>query len=116
MGHKRLSQNTEIASLSTLPYPNPMDVILTSDQRALARQAIESGRLHREEDVVQEALSLWEDRERHRIEFLASLDEARKSLARGEGRPITEESMQNLSAAIKERGRARIAAELSSSK
>jgi Arc/MetJ-type ribon-helix-helix transcriptional regulator len=93
-----------------------MDVTLTSDQRALARRAIESGRLHREEDAVQEALSLWEDRERHRIEFLASLDEARTSLARGEGRPVTEESMQKLSAAIKERGRARLAAELSSSK
>ncbi len=93
-----------------------MDVTLTSDQRALARQAIESGRLHAEEDVVQEALSLWEERERHRIEFLASLDEAHKSFARGEGRPVTEESMQKLSASIKEQGRARLAAELASSK
>jgi Arc/MetJ-type ribon-helix-helix transcriptional regulator len=93
-----------------------MDVTLTSDQLALARQAIESGRLHREEDVVHEALSLWEERERHRIEFLASLEEARKSLARGEGRSVTEESMQQLSSSIKERGRARLATELASSR
>ena len=93
-----------------------MYVTLTSDQRTLARQAIESGRLHREEEVVQEALSLWEKRERHRIEFLASLDEARKSVAHGECRAITEESMQQLCSSIKERGRARLAAELAASR
>ena len=30
------------------------------DQKAFVRQAIESGRLNREEEAVQEALSLWE--------------------------------------------------------
>ncbi|HYW39660.1 MAG TPA: hypothetical protein VE957_16235 [Terriglobales bacterium] len=38
------------------------------DQKAFVRQAIESGRLHREEDAGQEALSLWEERERTRAE------------------------------------------------
>ena len=89
-----------------------MDVQLTPDQKAFARRAIESGRLHNEEDVVQEALTLWEERERHRVEFLMTLDDARSSLARGEGRIITQESMRELANEIKERGRARLIAEL----
>jgi hypothetical protein len=36
-----------------------MDVNLTPDQKAFARRAIESGRLHSEQDAVQEALALW---------------------------------------------------------
>jgi Arc/MetJ-type ribon-helix-helix transcriptional regulator len=89
-----------------------MDVQLTSDQRAFARRAVEAGRLHSEEDAVEEALALWEDRERRRVEFLATIEEARASLARGEGRQITSESMRELSAEVRERGRARLIAEL----
>ena len=89
-----------------------MDVQLTADQRAFARHAVEAGRLQSEEDAVREALALWEERERRRVEFRASVDQARASLARGEGREITPESMRQLSAEVKERGRARMAAEL----
>ena len=59
-----------------------------------------------------EALALWEERERQRAEFLLTLDEARASLARGEGRVITQESMRQLAIEVKERGRARLLAEL----
>jgi len=89
-----------------------MEVELTADQRAFARHAVESGRLHREEDAVQEALALWEERERRHVEFRATIDAARASLARGEGREITAESMRQLSAEVKEHGRARLIAEL----
>jgi Arc/MetJ-type ribon-helix-helix transcriptional regulator len=92
----------------------PMDVQLTSDQKAFARRAIECGRLHSEQDVVQEALALWEERERQRAEFRLSLDDAKASLARGEGRVITQENMQQLASEVKERGRARLLAELAS--
>ena len=88
-----------------------MEVHLTDDQKAFVRQAIETGRFHREEDAVQEALSLWEQRERQRAEFLASLADARASLARGEGRTITEQSVRELAEEVKERGQARLAAE-----
>jgi Arc/MetJ-type ribon-helix-helix transcriptional regulator len=88
-----------------------MDVQLTPDQAAFVRQAIESGRLRREEDAVKEALSLWEERERTRAEILATIDEAEASLARGEGRIITQESMHELAEEVKRRGRARLAAE-----
>ena len=73
-----------------------MEVRLTPDQEAFVRQAIESGRFHRAEDAVEEALLLWEERERKRAEFLATLDDAKASLARGEGRNITQESMRDL--------------------
>ena len=89
-----------------------MKIELTPDQKAFVRQAIESGRLQREEDAVQEALALWEERERGRAEFLLTLNEAKASLARGEGRTITQQSMRELAAEVKERGRARLIAEL----
>ena len=85
--------------------PNP-------DQEAFVRQAIETGRFHRAEDAVQEALSLWEQRERTRAEILAAVDMAEASLARGEGRTITtQQSMRELADEVKQRGRARLAAE-----
>ncbi len=93
------------------PTLKAMDVHLTPDQKAFARRAIESGRLHSEQDAVQEALALWEERERQRTEFFLTLDEARASLARGEGRVITQQSMQQLAQEVKERGRARLLAE-----
>ena len=92
-------------------YPYCMEVHLTPDQKAFVRRAIETGRFRREEDAVQEALSLWEERERKRAEFLATLDDAKASLARGEGRIITQQSMRELAEEVKQRGRARLAAE-----
>ena len=88
-----------------------MEVNLTPDQKAFVRHAIESGRLQREEDAVREALSLWEERERTRAEILAAVDEAETSLAGGEGRTITQESMRELAESVKQRGRARLASE-----
>lgn len=88
-----------------------MEVQLTPDQQAFARQAIQSGRLRREEDAVREALSLWEDRERARLEILVAVDEAEASVARGEGRVITQQAMRDLAEGVKQRGRARLAAE-----
>jgi putative addiction module CopG family antidote len=90
-----------------------MEVRLTPDQKAFVRQAIESGRFHRAEDAVEEALSLWEERERKRAEFLATLDDAKASLARGEGCLITQQSMRELAEEVKRRGKERLASEQS---
>lgn len=86
---------------------------LTPDQEAFVRQAIESGRLHRAEDEIEEALRLWEERERKGAQFLATIDLAEASLARGEGRVITEQSMRDLADEVKQRGRKLLAAEQS---
>ncbi len=88
-----------------------MDVNLTPDQQAFVRDAIATGRLQGEQDAVREALALWEQRERARAQLLASVDAAEASLARGEGRTITRESMQDLAEEVKQHGRARLAAE-----
>jgi putative addiction module CopG family antidote len=88
-----------------------MNIQLTPDQRAFVEKAIENGRFNREEEAVQEALALWEDRERRRLEIIAMIDEADASLARGEGRELTSESTPALVEAIKLRLRRRIAAE-----
>ena len=88
-----------------------MQVELTADQKAFARQAVQMGRLHREEEVIEEALALWESRERTRAEILAEMDLAEVSLARGEGRIITEQSMLDLAEDVKRRGHARFLAD-----
>ena len=88
-----------------------MQVDLTPDQKALIRRAMDSGRLHREEEAIQEALSLWEERERTRLETLAAIDRADVSLARGEGRFITKESMRTLAREVSRRGRKRLVAD-----
>ena len=53
-------------------------------------------------------LTAWQ---RRRAEILASVDAAEASLARGEGRIITRESMRELAEDVKKRGRARLADE-----
>jgi len=88
-----------------------MEVRLTSQQEESIRRAVETGRIRSQEDALQEALSLWEERERKRAEFLSTLDDAKAFLARGEGRIVTEESMRELAQAVKQRGLARVAAE-----
>jgi putative addiction module CopG family antidote len=88
-----------------------MEVQLTPDQEAFIRQAIETGRLQRKEDALREAMSLWEERERRRLEILAAVDQAEASVARGETRAVTQESMLELAEDVKRRGRARLAAE-----
>jgi putative addiction module CopG family antidote len=89
-----------------------MEVRLTPDQEAFVRQAIESGRFHRAEEAVAEALSLWEDRERKRAEILAAVDVAEASLARGEGRVIaTAQEVRDLAQEVKRRGRSQLESE-----
>ncbi|GAC1420483.1 MAG: hypothetical protein NVSMB62_14440 [Acidobacteriaceae bacterium] len=65
-----------------------MQVALTPDQKAFAADAVQSGRLGREEDALREALSR-EERERTRAEILTAVDEAEASLLRGEAHEIT---------------------------
>jgi hypothetical protein len=88
-----------------------MKIDLTPEQRDLIHLAIERGRLKGPEDAVQEALALWVERERRRDEILAAIDEAEASVARGEGRVITRESMRDLAEEVHRRGLSRLAEE-----
>jgi putative addiction module CopG family antidote len=88
-----------------------MEVELTDDQQTFVRLGVESGRYRGEADAVREALSLWEERERRRLEILAAIDLAEASYARGEGTVISSQAeSERLAADIKERGRQRLAA------
>jgi putative addiction module CopG family antidote len=88
-----------------------MEVRLTPDQESFVRQAIDTGRLQRAEDAVEEALRLWEERERNRAEILTAVDAAEASLARGEGRVITTKGeVRELANEVNRRGRARLEA------
>jgi Arc/MetJ-type ribon-helix-helix transcriptional regulator len=88
-----------------------VEVHLSADQQAFVRQAIADGRLHDEQEAVLEALALWEERERRRLEIIASVESARAQYARGEGRTISAESVRELADDVKARGRNRLAAE-----
>jgi Arc/MetJ-type ribon-helix-helix transcriptional regulator len=85
---------------------------LTGCQKAFVREAIQSGRLRREEDAVEEALSLWEERERRRLQILVAVDKPEASLARGEGRSVTtQDEARQLAEDVARRGLARLNAE-----
>jgi len=82
-----------------------MEVKLTRDQKAFIKQAIASGRLNRPEDAVREALLLWEERERRRLEILAELDEAEADLKAGRYTDYTRETLPDLADELKREAR-----------
>lgn len=92
-----------------------MEVDFTPDQQALVSDAIASGRLHRPEEAMQQALLLWEERERRRLEILAAVELSKASFARGEGRTVTtREESDQLVSDITRRSMAQLAAEQNS--
>jgi len=88
-----------------------MDVVLTPEQDRLVSEAVASGRFRHREDVVREALALWENQERQRLAFRASLDEAEASARDANAGAVTDMAMADLAEAVKRRGRERLAVE-----
>ena len=89
-----------------------MEVHFTPDQQSLISEAIAGGHLHRPEEAMQQALFLWEGRERRRREILAEVELSTASLARGEGRSVpTRAEARQLVSQVTRRGIARLAAE-----
>lgn len=83
-----------------------MEVHLTAEQEAFVRQAIESGRLERAEDAVEQALSLWETRERARFDILRALDQAERDLESGTFTVYSDEELPGLAVELKREARA----------
>lgn len=71
-----------------------MEIELTPEQDAVVRHAIASGRITRPEDAVSEALAAWTERERQRVDLIASLDEAEAEYRRGESTRIDSEAQR----------------------
>lgn len=88
-----------------------MEVHLTPDQEAFVQQGLKSGRLHSAEEAVQQAMLLWEERERLRVELLVAIEEADAEFARGESIELTEETTRELAEQIKQHGIASLAAQ-----
>ncbi len=85
-----------------------MEVQLTPGQEALIREAVTSGRLRSEEDAVQEAMLLWEERERRHLKMHGRVDSAAATLARGEALVVKAfEDATQLAEEITRRGKKR---------
>ena len=93
-----------------------METRPASDKSAFVRSALQAGGTQGREGSAQDALAMWEERERRRIEFRSSLVRARAAQARMEGREITLQSMRPLSASPLERHPARMMADLANAR
>ncbi len=80
----------------------------TPDERTFASEAAESEAPPPSEIETLAAFVEERDRERRRIEFKASLDEARALMARGEMLTITRETVWKLAAQVNARARERL--------
>jgi Arc/MetJ-type ribon-helix-helix transcriptional regulator len=99
--HRRRWRSTLVLLALTLEF---MGVRLTPDQEAFIRQAIASGRFQQEE-ALQEALALWEERERNRAEVLAAFDEAESDLEADRFADYTDASLPQLAEELKREAR-----------
>jgi hypothetical protein len=89
-----------------------MEVQLTSDPKGIRPPRRGNGTVaQRGRSGPRSACVVGRPRRRH-VEFLASLDRSRASLAHHEGREITKESMRELAAKVRTRGRARLTVQM----
>jgi hypothetical protein len=80
-----------------------VQINLTPEQETFVQQALRSGRIDRPEDAVTEASCSVRNARCCAPNGIASLNEARGSITRGEGRIITQASMQALADEAKQR-------------
>lgn len=86
------------------PRLNIMQVNLTPAQASFVDLGIQEGRFRNSEDAIREALAQWEKRERARLELLASLDNAVRSLDAGEGEEYAADRLKAMVESVGERG------------
>ncbi len=82
-----------------------MEVQLTPDQEAFIRQAVASGRYTSAEAAVRDAMARWEERERGRLELLATLDAAQADLNAGLYTDYTDATLPRLAEELKREAR-----------
>jgi Arc/MetJ-type ribon-helix-helix transcriptional regulator len=86
-----------------------MQIELSPEQASFVDLGIQQGRFRDPEEAMQQALALWVKRERVRLELLADIDAAERSLDAGEGSTYAAGSIHELAEAVERRGRARLA-------
>ena len=82
-----------------------MHFVPDPDQEAFIRQGIANGRYQTAEDAVRDAMSRWEERERTRLELLATLDEAEADLETGRYTDYSNETLPLLADELKREAR-----------
>ena len=87
-----------------------MEIALTPEAHDVIGQAVAAGHVKDAGEAVRQAVALWVEHERRRIELLSAIDQAETSITRDGGTAMTEKSMGNLAADVKRRGRARLKA------
>jgi putative addiction module CopG family antidote len=85
-----------------------MEIKLTPEEESFVRMGVQDGRYQDPSDAVHRAMGSFVKRERNRLELIASLDEAEASLAAGEGKTYTEETLHELAEDVERRGLARL--------
>jgi Arc/MetJ-type ribon-helix-helix transcriptional regulator len=112
-----MARAPEVDTRRQNPYRWGLEVDLTPDQTAFIQQAIDAGRLHRPEEAVREALSLWEEPASVAApKFLPPSRSPKPHSLPAKAEFITEDSMRQLADEVKQRGRARLAAEQQTSR
>jgi Arc/MetJ-type ribon-helix-helix transcriptional regulator len=84
-----------------------MQIQLTPEQISFVDLGIQEGRFRSSEEAVQQALALWEKRERARVELLASLDSADRAVEAGDGEEYKVEALKELVSSVEQRSSAR---------
>lgn len=81
-----------------------MQIELTPEQVSFIDMGIQSGRFRNADDAMRKMLVEWEQRERARMELLASLELAQHSVEAGEGETYTADTMRLLVDSVKKSG------------
>ncbi len=81
-------------------YPAGMEIDVTPERVDFVRLAVSAGRFEEPEQAVREAMALGVERERLRVDLLASLDDADASIAAGAGIELTPQGMAELTRSL----------------
>ena len=87
-------------------YAGSMEVQLTPDQEEFIRKGMDEGRYKSADEAVQEAMAIWEDAQRSRLELLAALAEGDADIEAGRYREYDANSSPSLAEELKREGRA----------
>lgn len=82
-----------------------MEVKLTTGQENLIQHAIEQGRYRSAEEAVREALALWEERERQRIDLTTDIGRAENDLKSAAYSDYTDDTLPLLAEELKREAR-----------
>ena len=100
----------EVDTTSFRSYAWFMQIELSPEQSSFVDLGIQEGRFRNPEEAMQQALALWVNRERARIELLASIEAGDDSPREDDIVLDSEEEIAEFFAGVEKRGLAKLAA------